>query len=132
MKEEYSKNYRRWYDKDPILSKSMNILEKSSDEEQIKIALNLIKIIAEHQLADSEFEDVSDILENVEEGIQPRGKDRWYDLNTTVQTAITMLEDCPAVTQNLIAKEMAKLVVDKIKSNDENELEEYNDEDCEE
>ena len=119
MKEEYSKNYRRWYDKDPILSKSMSILEKSSDEEQIKIALNLIKIIAEHQLADSEFEDVGDILENVEEGIEPRGTDRWYDLNSTVQTAITMLENCPSTTQSIIAKEMAKLVIDKIKSNDD-------------
>ena len=119
MKEEYSKNYRRWYDKDPILSKSMTILEHSSDEDQIKIALNLIKVIAEHQLADSEFEDVSDILENIEDGIEPRGTDRWYDLNSTVQTAITMLENCPSTTQSVIAKEMAKLVVDKIKSNND-------------
>lgn len=123
MKEEYSKNYRRWYDKDPILSKSMTILEQSSDEDQIKIALNLIKVIAEHQLADSEFEDVSDILENIEDGIEPRGTDRWYDLNSTVQTAITMLENCPSTTQSVIAKEMAKLVVDKIKSNND-EIEE--------
>lgn len=123
MKEEYSKNYRRWYDKDPILSKSMTILEHSSDEDQIKIALNLIKVIAEHQLADSEFEDVSDILENIEDGIEPRGTDRWYDLNSTVQTAITMLENCPSTTQSVIAKEMAKLVVDKIKSNND-EIEE--------
>ena len=119
MKEEYSKNYRRWYDKDPILAKSMAILEQSSDEDQIKIALNLIKVIAEHQLADSEFEDVSDILENIEDGIAPRGTDRWYDLNSTVQTAITMLENCPSTTQSVIAKEMAKLVVDKIKSNND-------------
>lgn len=126
MKEEYSRNYRRWYDKDPILSKSMSILEHSSDEEQIKFALNLVKIIAEHQLADSDFEDVSDILENVEEGIQPRGKDRWYDLNSTVQTAITMLENCPLETQKAIAKEMAKLVVDKIKSNEDENNEEEN------
>ena len=123
MKEEYSKNYRRWYDKDPILSKSMTILEQTSDEDQIKIALNLIKVIAEHQLADSEFEDVSDILENIEDGIEPRGTDRWYDLNSTVQTAITMLENCPSTTQSVIAKEMAKLVVDKIKSNND-EIEE--------
>ena len=123
MKEEYSKNYRRWYDKDPILSKSMTILEQSSDEDQIKIALNLIKVIAEHQLADSEFEDVSDILENIEDGIEPRGTDRWYDLNSTLQTAITMLENCPSTTQSVIAKEMAKLVVDKIKSNND-EIEE--------
>ena len=38
MKEEYSENYRRWYDKDPILSKSMSTLEKSDDETQIKVA----------------------------------------------------------------------------------------------
>ena len=31
MKEEYSHEYRRWYDKDPILSKSMSTLEKSGD-----------------------------------------------------------------------------------------------------
>ena len=124
MKEEYSRNYRRWYDKDPILSKSMTILEQSSDEDQIRFALNLVKIIAEHQLVDSDFEDVSDILENVEEGIQPRGKDRWYDLNSTVQTAITMLENCVPETQKIIAKEMAKLVVDKIKSNDDENNEE--------
>ena len=45
MKEEYSQNYRRWYDKDPILARSMKTLEDSDDETQIKIALNLIKII---------------------------------------------------------------------------------------
>ena len=45
MKEEYSENYRRWYDKDPLLSKSMNTLESSDDETQIKVALNLIKIL---------------------------------------------------------------------------------------
>ena len=40
MREEYSNQYRRWYDKDPILQRSMETLEQSDDESQIKIALN--------------------------------------------------------------------------------------------
>ena len=45
MKEEYSNQHRRWYDKDPVLSSAMKTLEESDDETQIKVALNLIKII---------------------------------------------------------------------------------------
>ena len=45
MKEEYSNQHRRWYDKDPVLSQAMNTLEHSDDDTQIRIALNLIKII---------------------------------------------------------------------------------------
>ena len=45
MKEEFTTNARRWYDKDPVLSSAMKTLEESDDETQIKIALNLIKII---------------------------------------------------------------------------------------
>ena len=45
MREEYSPKSRRWYDKDPVLSSAIQTLEQSDDETQIKIALNLIKII---------------------------------------------------------------------------------------
>ena len=48
MKEEYSNQKRRWYDKDPVLSQAMNTLEHSDDETQIRIALNLIKIIIDY------------------------------------------------------------------------------------
>ena len=50
MKEEYTNQQRRWYDKDPVLSQAVNTLEHSDDETQIKIALNLIKIIIEHNI----------------------------------------------------------------------------------
>ena len=45
MKEEYTNQHRRWYDKDPVLSQAVRTLEETDDETQIKIALNLIKII---------------------------------------------------------------------------------------
>ena len=125
MREEYSNRYRRWYDRDPILQRSMQTLENSDDESQIKIALNLIKIIIEHNISNDEYNEVGDILSAVEEGQTETQGNRWYDLNSTVRTAINMLENCPFSTQKAIAKEMAKLVVDKIKENDDNATEEF-------
>ena len=115
MKEEYSQNYRRWYDKDPILSKSMRTLEKSDDETQIKVALNLIKIIIEHNISENTFTSVEDMMSSVEDGFVEKGQSRWYDIDTTVRTAINMLENSPLPVQKAVAKEMAKMVVDKIK-----------------
>ena len=68
MKEEYSNRQRRWYDKDPVLSQAIATLEQSDDETQIKIALNLIKIIIEHNIEDEKFEAVEDIINAVGSG----------------------------------------------------------------
>ena len=118
MKEEYTNNARRWYDKDPVLSSAMRTLEESDDETQIKISLNLIKIIIEHNIEDKEFEAVEDIINAVEAGVDDTRNGRWYDIDATVKTAMNMLQNCPSTTQHIIAKEMAKMVVDKIKSDD--------------
>lgn len=130
MKEEYSPNYRRWYDKDPVLSRSMKTLMESDDETQIKIALNLIKIIIEHNISENAFSGVEDILSAVEDGRVERGNSRWYDIDTTVRTAINMLENSPIVVQKSVAKEMAKMVVEKITEdhdmNDEDDFEDNN------
>ncbi len=116
MREEYNNKRRRWYDKDPILSRSMKTLEASDDETQIKVALNLIKIIAEHNMAYSEFTDVNDIIEAVEEGMDTTANSRWYDIDRTVRAAINILQNSPVETQKILAKEMAKIVIEKIKS----------------
>ena len=121
MKEEYY-DKRRWYDRDPLLSKSMRTLEETDDETQIKVALNLIKIIIEHNIASNEFEAVGDILSAVEEGVEGRGNARWYDIDKTVRTAITMLENSSAHIQAIAAKEIAKMVIDKIKENKDDEI----------
>jgi len=119
MKDEFSEVARRWYDKDPVLSSAMKTLEKSDDESQIKIALNLIKIIAEHNITDSEFESVEDIISAAEEDLASCKKERWYDIDGTLRTAIAMLHNCPETTRHEIAKEMAKMVVEKIKEDEE-------------
>lgn len=118
MKEEYSPSFRRWYDRDPILSSAMKTLEQSDDETQIKISLNLIKIIIEHNIESSEFEDVEDIISAVEAGVEENRNNRWYDIDSTVKTAMNMLQNCPELTQHVIAKEMAKMVVSKFQEED--------------
>lgn len=123
MKEEFSTSARRWYDKDPVLSSAMKTLEESDDETQIKIALNLIKIITEHNISNSEYESVEDIVSATEDILETTKKGRWYDLDSTLRTAITLLQNCPDSTRAEIAKEMAKNVIEIIKKEDDEEEE---------
>lgn len=121
MKEEYTNQQRRWYDRDPVLSEAVHTLEYTDDETQIKIALNLIKIIIEHNIEDEKFEAVEDIINAVGSGLDDNRKGRWYDIDATLRTAMNMLQNCPPATQNIIAKEMAKMVVDRIKKDEDTE-----------
>ena len=124
MKEEFSTNARRWYDKDPVLSSAMKTLEESDDETQIKIALNLIKIITEHNISNSEYESDEDIVSATEDILETTKKGRWYDLDGTLRTAISLLQNCPESTRSIIAKEMAKNVIEIIKKEEEDDEEE--------
>lgn len=121
MKEEFSTNTRRWYDKDPVLSSAMKTLEESNDETQIKVALNLIKIITEHNISNSEYESVEDIVSSTEDVLENTKKGRWYDLDSTLRTAITLLQNCPESTRSVIAKEMAKNVIEIIKKEEDDD-----------
>ena len=58
------------------------------------------------------------VLENTKKG-------RWYDLDGTLRTAISLLQNCPESTRHEIAKQMAKNVIEIIKKDeDEDETEE--------
>ena len=121
MKEEFTTSSRRWYDKDPILSSAMKTLEESDDETQIKIALNLIKIITEHNISNSEYESVEDIVSATEDILETTKRGRWYDIDSTLRTAISLLQNCPEATRSVIAKEMAKNIVEIIKKDDDDD-----------
>ena len=129
MKEEFTTSARRWYDKDPVLSSAMKTLEESDDETQIKIALNLIKIITEHNISSNEYESVEDIVSATEDILESTQKSRWYDLDATLRTAISLLQNCPDSTRSIIAKEMAKNVIEIIKKEDDEEDEDETSED---
>ena len=128
MKEEFSTNTRRWYDRDPVLSSAMKTLEESNDETQIKVALNLIKIITEHNISSSEYESVEDIVSATEDILENTKKGRWYDIDSTLRTAITLLQNCPESARAEIAKEMAKMVIEIIKKEDDDDEEEIEEE----
>ena len=117
MKEYYS----RWYDKDPVLSMSMRTLANSDDASQIQVALNLIKVIIEHNIKSHEFKNVEDIMSVVEDGVIQRGVNRWYDLEKTVRTAIQMLEKCSPETRQKVALDMAQIVIENIVMDKDNE-----------
>ena len=87
-----NEHFSRWYDKDPVLSMSMRTLSTSDEPSQIAVALNLIKVIIEHNIQDHKYENVEDIMNAVEDGRIQRGQRRWYDIDSTVRTAIQMLE----------------------------------------
>ena len=120
--------FSRWYDKDPVLSMSMRTLANSSDERQIAVALNLIKVIIEHNIQDNQYENVEDIMSAVEDGRIQRGHNRWYDIDSTVRTAIQMLENCTPETKKKVALDMAQIVIEKIiQDEDKDELEKEED-----
>lgn len=112
---------RRWYDRDPILAKAMKILETSNDKLQIQVAINLIKIIIEHNIDENAYSSVDDIIQSVEEGKSKKGGGRWYDIDYTLRTAIQMLENCSQDTQNKIAHQIANLVTDKMRDSEDEE-----------
>ena len=102
---------RRWYDKDPLLSKTMRILKDSDDDFQIKMAINLIKVIIEHHIDTEQFKSISDIMMAVKDGHIEKGNARWYDADNTLKTAIQMLENCPPDMQQSITKEIAEKII---------------------
>ncbi len=111
--------FSRWYDKDPVLSMSMRTLSTSTDTKQIEVALNLIKVIIEHNIQDNKYENVEDIMSAVEDGRIQRGHSRWYDIDSTVRTAIQMLEKCAPDTKKKVALDMAQIVIEKIVQDDD-------------
>ena len=70
-------------------------------------------------ISNSEYESVEDIVSATEDILDTTKKGRWYDLDSTVRTAITLLQNCPEATRSVIAKEMAKNVIEIIKKEED-------------
>ena len=102
---------RRWYDRDPLLSKMMRVLKNSDDDFQIKMAINLIKVIIEHHIDTDQFQSINDIMMAVQDGHIDKGNARWYDADNTLRTAIQMLESCPPDMQRRITKDIAEKII---------------------
>lgn len=105
----------RWYDEDPVLSRAIEQLRHAPDKHQAQIALNIIKIIIEHQMEDQSdvtLDDLDDMLkhggcERAEDG---RNRRRWYDVNETLASAMTLLQDCPEDLQQRVIPSIAYMI----------------------
>jgi hypothetical protein len=91
---------KRWYDADPALQRAMAQLRAASDQHQAQIALNIIKIIVEHQMEDETSLKVEDLQTALPYGDgsweDQQQQRRWYDVHETLSSAIQLLLDCPA------------------------------------
>ena len=94
-------NHRRWYDQDPALSMAMQTLEQAGDEEQIMLALHLIKIINEHNMEETSALPCADAT-------QEERMSRWYDMDKTLRISIEMLRRCPESMQRVLAHQIVK------------------------
>jgi len=103
----------RWYDKDPVLSRAMAQLRDAPDKQQAQIALNIIKIIVEHQIEQDTELNVEDIAcADAKKTAWPSdGRNRrWYDMHETLSSAIQLLRDCPDDLQTRLIPSIAGMI----------------------
>jgi hypothetical protein len=103
----------RWYDKDPALAKAMYSLRDASDGYQAQVALNIIGIVVEHY-AESEGRDAfttqQELLSLAERKLECIPKDRWYDMNSSLRSAMQLLQDTPAEYQNRLIPHISQMI----------------------
>ena len=103
----------RWYDQDPVLQRAMEQLRIATDKQQAQVALNIIKIVVEHQI-----ESETDItLEELDSPLPYRGSwdanhqhRRWYDVHETLRSAIQLLGDSPDDLQARLIPSVAQMI----------------------
>jgi hypothetical protein len=109
---------RRWYEQDPCLSRALGLLQEAQDVYQTQVALNIIKIVTEHQLEALQENPVPDALfmanDNPELPLNVSGRRdeqrRWYDLNEALRASLAMVRNCPDVLQQHIMAQVTEMI----------------------
>ena len=97
-----SEEYRRWYDKDPILKEALELLRIQPEETKADAADFMIKL--QENVAAEVIDHVYDMVKKYE------GKgNRWYDKDPVMLRAIELLRVAPPETQR---KAALKLLLD--------------------
>jgi hypothetical protein len=108
--------YKRWYDRDPVLRQALESLREATDKYQVQIALNIILIVVEHQIETrtlSSVEDLVGLLEDTKTQTQHYYR-RWYDVNQTLRSAMELLRDCPEDIQDQVIPSISKMIEDSL------------------
>lgn len=98
--------YRRWYDKDPILKEALELLKLSSEHDKSQAADFMEKL--QEQVAADVIERIYDIV------TQYNGKgNRWYDSDPVMLKAIELLRVAPPKTQRKAALKLLLALEEK-------------------
>jgi hypothetical protein len=110
--------YQRWYDKDPVLSRALEQLRNAPDKYQAQVALNIIKIIVEHQIeteTDQPVEALDSDLPYRRSWEDHRQCRRWYDVHEALGSAVQLLGDCPEDLQKRVIPSIAAMIEQTIR-----------------
>lgn len=113
-------DHKRWYDCDPALKRALESLRAAPDKYQAQVALNIIKIVLEHQIetqTGKESDDYKGILDYSSTGNSPTEAERrrrWYDINETLRSAIHLLRDCPDDLQDSVVPTVTRMIEDTL------------------
>ncbi|WP_373533100.1 hypothetical protein [Vampirovibrio sp.] len=103
----------RWYDQDPVLQRALEQLRQATDKQQAQVALNIIKIVVEHQMeedTDISTEALNQTLATQASWDEHRQHRRWYDLHEALSSAIQLLCDCPEDLQTRLIPSIAQMI----------------------
>lgn len=122
-----SNPHKRWYDQDPVLSRAMEQLRSAPDKYQAQIALNIIKIIIEHQIEEqiqernlqgsAVFHNIDDVMAHVRANRHHHQYRRWYDMHEALSSAIQLLQDCPDDLQNRVVPSIGEMIQSTLEEN---------------
>ena len=108
----------RWLDRDPVLSEALNSLRNASSKYQAQVALNIIKIVVEHQIEDQSKQEIDNLVEQMNtKAVQAKGYHRrWYDANETLSAGLALLQDCPEDIQLQVIPAVAQMIKETLKN----------------
>lgn len=101
-----AEEFRRWYDKDPILKEALELLRLQEEETKADAADFIIKL--QENVAAEVIEHVYDMVKKYE------GKgNRWYDKDPVMLRAIELLRIAPPATQRKAALKLLLALEEK-------------------
>ena len=101
-----AEEYRRWYDRDPILKEALDLLRIQPEETKAGAADFMIKL--QENVAAEVIEHVYDMVKKYE------GKgNRWYDKDPVLLKAIELLRVAPPETQRKAALKLLLALEEK-------------------
>ena len=98
-------NYKRWYDKNEILKQIMETLEKADSVMRNDIADDIIQLIIDKQY------DIDNFIQVINSK-SPSKRNRWYDEDETMHSAVEMLKSVDENEKKELFKEILTTILD--------------------